>query len=611
MTGRLIEQVMASYDERIRHAGLFCASPERCLDAAVSLDLLQFRVARALVAARSLPGGGPRLERLRIADLAAPPLGWLKLGERPGREIVLGQIARPWQPGAQRVFPRDEEEFRRFDRPGYAKIVLSVHAEPRGVETSRLVLETRVQITDPASRRRFRRYWRLVGTFSGLLRRLAMRWLAAELGQPVRHHIEGEIEIARPPEVVFDVVADERNEPRYNPRLGNVEKLTAGPVGLGTRFRVRTAGRRGGIGMIIEFTEFDRPDRLASRTRIGALDIFYALMFEAVPGGTRMRWAGDLRPGGPLALLRPVLILLGRRQERAIWISLKQYLESGAARSSAPAQGPLDSTRSHGPDRRQGRRRSASWQAGPQEVAPGVYRLETGHGLTESNVYFVRSGKSWVLVDAAWPGRGPAIQTAAEVLFGAGTRPAAFLLTHFHPDHSGSALELARRWHLPVHVHPDELPFAGGGYNPAYAHPLDRWVVAPLLRLVPRRRLLQQQARESLEGTAVAFDPAAPLPGLPEWECISTPGHTPGHAAFFRSSDGVLISGDAVMSVNVNSLTDLLRHRHGVFGPPWITTWNWPLAQQSIETLGRLHPRIVASGHGPPLTGEPHVKFPR
>ena len=586
MTGLLIEEVLPSYDVRIRHAGLFCASPERCLDAAVSLDLLRFRVARALVAARSLPEGGPRLETLRIVDLTAPPLGWLNLGERPGREIVLGQIARPWQRGAQRVIPRDEEEFRQFARPGYAKIVLSAHAEPRGVGTSQLVLETRVQITDPVSRRRFRRYWRLVGPFSGLLRRLAMHRLAVQLGQPVRHQIEGEIEIARPPEVVFDTVADERNEPRYNPRLGTVEKVTAGPVGLGTRFRVRTAGRRGGIGMIIEFTEFDRPVLLASRTRIGTLDISYALTFEAAPGGTRMRWSGDLHPRGPLALLRPVLILLGRRQERAIWNSLKQYLESGAAGSAAR-------------------------QPGLQEVASDVYRLETGRGLTESNVYFVRSGKSWVLVDAAWPGRRPAIQTAAEALFGAGTRPAAFLLTHFHPDHSGSALDLARMWHLPVHVHPDELPFAGGGYNPAYAHPLDRWVVAPLLRLVPRRRLLQQQARASLEGTAVAFDPAAPPPGLPDWECIATPGHTPGHAAFFRRSDGVLISGDAVMSVNVNSLPDLLRHRHGVFGPPWITTWNWPLAKQSIETLGRLHPRIVASGHGPPLTGEPYVEFPR
>jgi glyoxylase-like metal-dependent hydrolase (beta-lactamase superfamily II) len=246
----------------------------------------------------------------------------------------------------------------------------------------------------------------------------------------------------------------------------------------------------------------------------------------------------------------------------------------------------------------------------PDEVAPGVYRLETGRGLSESNVYFVRSNSSWVLIDAAWRGRGAIIRAAAESIFGAGTRPAAFLLTHFHPDHSGSALELARQWDLPVQVHPDELQFAPGGYDPAYAHPLDRWVVAPLLRLMPRRKLQALQARDSLEGTAVAFDPAVPLPGLPEWECVPTPGHTPGHAAFFRRGDGVLITGDAVITVNVNSLADLVRRKHGIFGPPWITTWSWPLTQGSIARLGELRPRVVATGHGPPLKGDPLVQFP-
>ena len=35
----------------------------------------------------------------------------------------------------------------------------------------------------------------------------------------------------------------------------------------------------------------------------------------------------------------------------------------------------------------------------PQEIAPGVYCLEVGKGIMRSNVYFVRSGSSWVLVD--------------------------------------------------------------------------------------------------------------------------------------------------------------------------------------------------------------------
>jgi hypothetical protein len=58
--------------------------------------------------------------------------------------------------------------------------------------------------------------------------------------------ITGEIVIGRPVEVVFDFVADQRNELKYNPRLLRSAKVTAGPVGEGTRFAPtpRTAARR-------------------------------------------------------------------------------------------------------------------------------------------------------------------------------------------------------------------------------------------------------------------------------------------------------------------------------------------------------------------------------
>jgi glyoxylase-like metal-dependent hydrolase (beta-lactamase superfamily II) len=240
---------------------------------------------------------------------------------------------------------------------------------------------------------------------------------------------------------------------------------------------------------------------------------------------------------------------------------------------------------------------------GPREIAPGVWWLQTGRGITESNVYVVRSGSSWVVIDAAWPKRGRLIRRSAEVLFGPGARPAAMLLTHIHPDHSGSTLELARAWGLPVHVHPDELPFAPGGYDPAYAHPLDRWVVAPLLRLVPRRTLQAMQQRDSLAGTAVAFDPTAGMPGLPDWACVPTPGHTPGHTAFFRGSDRVLIVGDALMTVNLNSPWDFLLHKQQLSGPPYITTWNCRMAKKSVADLAELRPRVIAGGHGVPMAG--------
>jgi Metallo-beta-lactamase superfamily/F420H(2)-dependent quinone reductase len=95
-----------------------------------------------------------------------------------------------------------------------------------------------------------------------------------------------------------------------------------------------------------------------------------------------------------------------------------------------------------------------------------------------------------------------------------------------------------------------------------------------------------------------AFDPEVEIPGLPGWEAVHSPGHTPGHLSLYRRSDAVLITGDAVVTVDLNSLFGILTSRHGVFGPPRYSTWDWAAAQRSIATLAALEPRVLATGHG-------------
>lgn len=241
----------------------------------------------------------------------------------------------------------------------------------------------------------------------------------------------------------------------------------------------------------------------------------------------------------------------------------------------------------------------------PREIAPGVHCLGVGKGLLRSNIYLVRSGPSWALIDAASPKCGRSIQKAAESLFGEDTPPASILLTHDHPDHAGSARELAHLWNCPVWVHPDELPLVFGDVSTfkKYANPLDRWVVLPLLRLMGSRRTESMLSQASFKEVARPLDPRADLPGLPDWEAVPTPGHTPGHVAFFRRSDRVLITGDALVTVNLNSLWGLLLHKQRVSGPPWYTTWSWPAAKESVASLAKLEPRVLAGGHGIPMTG--------
>jgi Polyketide cyclase / dehydrase and lipid transport len=142
--------------------------------------------------------------------------------------------------------------------------------------------------------------------------------------------IEGEILIGRPVDVVFDYVADQSNELHYNPQMVRAEKITAGPIGKGTRFRSAVAPMGRTAEMLVECTGYDRPRMLASTTAMSQADITYTLTFEPAAAGTRMRWSGQVRPKGAFRLLGPLITWLGVRQERRIWAGLKQHLETAA-----------------------------------------------------------------------------------------------------------------------------------------------------------------------------------------------------------------------------------------------------------------------------------------
>jgi uncharacterized membrane protein len=140
-------------------------------------------------------------------------------------------------------------------------------------------------------------------------------------------HIEGEIVIHRPIDEVFDFVADERNQPRYNPRMVRAEQISPEPIGVGTRFEAETKAGGRSTTMTIEVTAYERPRRIANSTHLANMEIDGTLTFDPVPAGTRMRWSWELEPQGPLKLVTPLIAHIGRRQEMTIWTSLKHFLE--------------------------------------------------------------------------------------------------------------------------------------------------------------------------------------------------------------------------------------------------------------------------------------------
>jgi hypothetical protein len=87
------------------------------------------------------------------------------------------------------------------------------------------------------------------------------------------------------PTEVFDFVSDECNEPRYNPQMLSVEKLSPGPIGSGTQFRVQM---KSGAPLGLEFTTFERPVRLGSHTSSSGIALDGELAFEGRGDATLM-----------------------------------------------------------------------------------------------------------------------------------------------------------------------------------------------------------------------------------------------------------------------------------------------------------------------------------
>lgn len=158
------------YDVRSFHA-LDADAPAAEVDARLpTVDLGRSRTVRALLRLRCMPTDAVSLD-------GALRMGFVPLEHRAGIERLYGLVGRFWtaRGGIVRVAP---EAFAGFDRPGYAKAVLSFLCEDIGDGRTRVSTETRVLCTDPAARRRFLRYWRLIGPFSGYIRRRGLEQVA-------------------------------------------------------------------------------------------------------------------------------------------------------------------------------------------------------------------------------------------------------------------------------------------------------------------------------------------------------------------------------------------------------------------------------------------------
>ncbi|GIP40621.1 putative metallo-hydrolase YybB [Paenibacillus sp. J31TS4] len=209
-----------------------------------------------------------------------------------------------------------------------------------------------------------------------------------------------------------------------------------------------------------------------------------------------------------------------------------------------------------------------------EQLSPHIWSCKSWMLFT-IQVWLVKEEDGLVLVDAGMKGMVRGIEGAIAAI---GLPLRRILLTHGHSDHVGSAETLAHKYGVPVYLHANDIPYAEG------QQPFPGRKRAE--RLLPQG-LVQPLADDGGEGLA-------PVGSLrPYW----TPGHSPGHTAYYHETDRVLLGGD------------LFTTKQGRLNRPMpMFTADMPRAVRSAGILRELNPALLAVCHSPALA-EPAVQL--
>ncbi len=239
-------------------------------------------------------------------------------------------------------------------------------------------------------------------------------------------------------------------------------------------------------------------------------------------------------------------------------------------------------------------------QAVTQEVGTGVHRY--ADGLV--NWYLVEDGDELTLVDAGWPRSWPHVEAAVKAL-GASTPKGvtAIVLTHAHPDHLGAAEAARKATGARVHVHRDEIERAHGKAKGSSPFTLVPGLIPTLWRPTALGFVLHATARGFMTPTWVgevegfASGEQLDVPGRPR--VVSTPGHTTGHVSLHLADRGVVLTGDAIATLDVLTRADGPRLMPDALnGDPSRT-------RASLDALAGLDADTLLPGHGEPFRGAP------
>lgn len=228
-----------------------------------------------------------------------------------------------------------------------------------------------------------------------------------------------------------------------------------------------------------------------------------------------------------------------------------------------------------------------------RNVAEGIHRLEHAY----VNVYLVEDGTDITIVDTGFPATWPLVERALAVLERSTSDIAAIALTHAHFDHTGFAARAQGRLGVPIWLHEADFfiaehPYRYAHENPRALYPLRHPAALPILTAMAAAGAFAVRGVSGLlpyqDGMTV------PVPGEPR--VLYTPGHTFGHCALHLPDRDVVISGDAIVTLDPYT---------GSTGPQIVAgaaTADSELALASLDAIAATGASVLLPGHGEPWT---------
>lgn len=140
--------------------------------------------------------------------------------------------------------------------------------------------------------------------------------------------IKESIEIKHPVDKVFAYTTDAKNWPKWQSFIPEAQQTSQGPVNIGTTFKgvSRMMGRSMEWTAIV--TEYESDKRWGKKITSGRMAIEEHMTYNPVEGGTVFTIDYDIKAGGFLTLLSPVMAGSMRKETAKSLGNLKGILEA-------------------------------------------------------------------------------------------------------------------------------------------------------------------------------------------------------------------------------------------------------------------------------------------